>query len=50
MPIKVVYAGLVTYRERVDIFVGSMPFVKDYDGTVRSTLQIRAIWLRRLRS
>lgn len=34
-PIKVVYAGLVAYRERVDLFVRSMPFVRGYDGTVR---------------
>jgi len=35
MPIKVVYAGLVAYRERVDLFVRSMPFVMDCDGSVR---------------
>jgi len=34
-PIKVAYAGLVAYRERVDLFVKSMPFVKDFDDTVR---------------
>ena len=34
-PIKVVYAGLVAYRERIDLFVRSMPFVMDCDGTVR---------------
>jgi glycosyltransferase involved in cell wall biosynthesis len=35
-PFKVVYAGLVAYREHVDLFVRSMPFVKGFgDGKVQ---------------
>ena len=34
-PVKVVYAGLVAYRERVDLFVRSMPFVRRHDGDVQ---------------
>jgi glycosyltransferase involved in cell wall biosynthesis len=32
---KMVYAGLVTYREHVDLFVRSMPAVKKYDETAK---------------
>jgi glycosyltransferase involved in cell wall biosynthesis len=34
-PVKVVYAGLVAYRERVDLFVRSMPFIRRRDGDVQ---------------
>jgi glycosyltransferase involved in cell wall biosynthesis len=34
-PFKVVYAGLVAYRERVDLFVKSMPFVEGFDDGVQ---------------
>lgn len=34
-PIKVVYAGLVAHRERVNLFVESMPFIANHDKDMR---------------
>ncbi|MFB3889801.1 MAG: glycosyltransferase family 4 protein [Candidatus Bathyarchaeia archaeon] len=34
-PIKIAYAGLVAYRERVDLFIESMLFAKSREGNLR---------------
>ena len=48
-PVRVVYAGLVSYREHVDIFVRSMPFIRRQDGGVQFFITNKGEAVRRIK-